>query len=103
MAIDNISHIPGANRRDTATGRDPRVADNAPRDPSRATAAEQEEVALSDRANRLNALADRIKATPAFDEARINDIRQRIENGEYPIDANRLAERFIELERTLNA
>lgn len=57
-----------------------------------------DESRLSDR---LQAVERAIASTPEVDQARVDALRERIASGEYPIDADRLASRFIEFEQLL--
>lgn len=52
--------------------------------------------------SRLQAVLDRISQTPEVDQARVDALRQSIAEGNYPIDADRIAERMVELERLLD-
>jgi negative regulator of flagellin synthesis FlgM len=51
---------------------------------------------------RLQLIKDRIENAPDVDMARVEAIKQRISEGQYPIDAARIAEKFIQLESLLN-
>ena len=44
----------------------------------------------------------RLPGTPQVDRARVESIKERIAAGEYPVDADRVAAKFIELEKLLN-
>jgi negative regulator of flagellin synthesis FlgM len=49
-------------------------------------------------------LSNEIRAgeeTAAFDDARVQEMRQAIESGNFPLDARRIAENFAELERLI--
>ncbi len=47
---------------------------------------------------RLQAVRERIDQTPEVDRERVDAIKERIANGDYPIDAERVAKKFAELE-----
>lgn len=51
---------------------------------------------------RLQAVREAIDSAPEVDSARVAEIRARIAGGEYPLDADRVASRFIEFERLLS-
>ena len=110
MAIDELGPPPGPLRRDAAARRNelpaPESGKAASREPTgrspESPSAAVDDVAFSARAERLAALVGRVADVPAFDENRVQDIRRRIEAGEYPVNAERLAERFIALERQLD-
>lgn len=56
----------------------------------------------SQTSERLQAVRDAIDRTPEVDSARVQDIRERIAGGEYPLDAERTAARMVELEQLLS-
>jgi len=55
----------------------------------------------SQTSERLQAVREAIDRTPEVDSTRVQDIRERIANGEYPLDAERTAARVVELEQLL--
>ena len=59
-------------------------------------------VELSRDAHSLQRLQDRLDREESFDAKRVDEIKQAIEDGRYPIDAERLARNFFDLERQLN-
>ncbi|MGB2272594.1 MAG: flagellar biosynthesis anti-sigma factor FlgM [Pseudomonadales bacterium] len=52
-------------------------------------------VQLSVRAQELNRIQRDLQALPEIDEARVNDIRERIDNGTYTVDADQVATRIL--------
>ncbi len=50
---------------------------------------------------RLQAVRESVDQTPEVDRARVEQIREQISNGDYPLDAERIADRFAELEGLL--
>jgi negative regulator of flagellin synthesis FlgM len=58
-------------------------------------------VKISDDATNLREMQARLERQESFDEARVSEIRQAISEGRYPIDNERLAEKFLELESQL--
>lgn len=50
---------------------------------------------------RLQSVRDAIDQTPEVDQGRVEEIRERIANGEYPLNAESIADRFMELENLL--
>ena len=50
---------------------------------------------------RLQAIREAIAGTPEVDRARVDAIKERIAAGDYPVDADRVARKFIELEQLL--
>ncbi|WP_421621588.1 flagellar biosynthesis anti-sigma factor FlgM [Alkalilimnicola ehrlichii] len=58
-----------------------------------------DQAAVSDR---LQAVRQQIDATPEVNRERVDALKERIANGEYPVDAERIANRMVELENLLN-
>lgn len=52
--------------------------------------------------SRLQQVQERIDNTPEVDMARVEAIKQAIAEGNFPIDAERIAQKFAELEGLLN-
>lgn len=59
------------------------------------------ESARSSTSERLQAVSAAIEQAPDVDMERVEAIRQSIAEGNYPIDADRIASKFIELEGLL--
>ncbi|MBK1726929.1 flagellar biosynthesis anti-sigma factor FlgM [Halorhodospira neutriphila] len=69
--------------------------------PDPAPAAGSSSAAATDGAEaseRLQAVRERIDQSPEVDQERVNAIKQRIADGDYPIDAEKVARKFAELE-----
>ena len=64
----------------------------------RAESQDRNEVELSSEAN---VLRDQVRSAEAFDQERVAAITRAIEQGEYPVNAARVAEKFLELESQL--
>jgi negative regulator of flagellin synthesis FlgM len=102
MAIDINNRLGGltqtnAKAAEQATdGAKARAGDAASRE-----ADARDAVKISDDAAALQAMQARLERQESFDEARVSEIRQAIENGQYPIDNQRLAENFLKLESNL--
>jgi negative regulator of flagellin synthesis FlgM len=47
-------------------------------------------------------LKARIKQEPEFDRAKVDAIRDAIKNGQYPLDARRIAESFVAIEQLIS-
>lgn len=80
----------GGSSRQESAGERPAPAENRPAG---------DEAALS---NRLQAVRQQIEATPEVNRERVDALKERIANGEYPVDAERIASRMVELENLLN-
>lgn len=59
-------------------------------------------VEISSGVHKLHETTQRLAAEDSFDAERVESIRSAIEQGHYPIDAERLASKFMELETQLN-
>ena len=59
-------------------------------------------VSISNDAATLRNIQSQLESQDSFDEARVNEIKQAISEGRYPIDNRRLAEKFLQLESQLN-
>jgi negative regulator of flagellin synthesis FlgM len=58
-------------------------------------------VTLTDSATLLHKLEATIQATPIVDTARVEDVKHAINNGEYHIDAQRVAAKMVQFEKAL--
>ena len=74
---------------------------NASKTPEAREQSNKDTVKISDDANNLREMQARLERQESFDEARVSEIRQAISEGNYPIDNERLAEKFLELESQL--
>ncbi len=63
---------------------------------------EADSVQISRDAQDLQRFQERVDREPSFNEVRVQAIKTAIENGQYPVDSRRLAERFLELEGLLD-
>lgn len=61
-----------------------------------------DQVQLSAEAQSLKQIAGRVQESEAFDSERVTQIRNAIAEGRYHVDAQRLADNFIELESLLD-
>lgn len=52
---------------------------------------------------RLQLIKERIDSTPEVDVVRVEAIKQSIAEGKYPLDPQRIAEKFAQLEGLLNS
>lgn len=64
---------------------------------SQPTAADSQ-VKLSNQAQQLQAIEERLRDSPAVDTARVEQIRQAIADGSYQPDSGRIADKLIALE-----
>ena len=58
-------------------------------------------VSLSQESIQVSGLQQQLKDSPAIDQAKVDSIKQEIANGNYPLDAEKIAENMINLEQSL--
>lgn len=58
-------------------------------------------VSISSQAEGLQALENRIRAMPDSDAMRVSEVREKVSNGEYTIDSQRVADKIIAFEKDL--
>ena len=49
----------------------------------------------------LSEVAKQARAEPSFDRAKVDAIKQAVQNGQYPLDARRMAESFLAIEQMI--
>jgi negative regulator of flagellin synthesis FlgM len=70
------------------------ASDNQTETGKAAKSAGKDEVVLSD-------IAKRAMAEPAFDRTKVDAIKQAIQDGNYPLNARRIAESFVAIEKMI--
>jgi len=58
-------------------------------------------VQRSDEALNMSKVIERAKQEPDFDRAKVDAIREAIKNGQYPLNATRMAESFVAIEQLI--
>jgi len=56
-------------------------------------------VQITDGASRMQEAQSKLAKEPAFDQAKVDRIKQLLSDGEYAVDAQKVADRFMALER----
>ncbi|BAU58877.1 flagellar biosynthesis anti-sigma factor FlgM [Halorhodospira halochloris] len=79
----------------TQPGKGHKVDDNAPQSTSSRAGVGADEAETSER---LKGVRDRIDQTPEVDRARVDAIKEKIANGDYPVDAEKIARKFAQFE-----
>ncbi len=95
--IDGLGQQPV---RVTGSGRSENVRQTSDDSASRALSAD-ERVTLTDSARQLQRLAEAVAQSPVVDTAKVATLREAVDRGEYQVDARRVADRMIDLEREL--
>jgi len=76
---------------------------NTSTDNSQSTSASTADtVSITGEANRIRELQNSLAEVPDIDMEKVEAIKQEIANGNYPIDAERIASNLIDLEKTLS-
>jgi len=65
------------------------------------SSASEDTVSLSSQSRQVIELQKQLKNAPEIDSSKIEAIRQEIANGNYPLDAEKIAESMINLEKSL--
>jgi negative regulator of flagellin synthesis FlgM len=68
---------------------------------SSSSVSSEDTVSLSAQSQQVSGLQQQLKNTPAVDQAKVDSIKQEIANGNYPLDAEKIAENLINLEQSL--
>ena len=68
---------------------------------SASTASSEDTVSLSQESKQVSGLQQQLKDSPAVDMAKVETIKQEIANGNYPLDAEKIAQNLINLEHSL--
>lgn len=73
---------------------------NTQAEQSNASASNQvDKVSLTETAAKLKELENQLNVEPAIDENRVADVKAAMNNGEYYVDANKVAEKMINIEK----
>ncbi|WP_296264360.1 flagellar biosynthesis anti-sigma factor FlgM [Pseudomonas sp. UBA6562] len=93
--LNNPPAVAGGTRSAAATGpaEKPAVADQA-----KTSSASGEAVHLSQEAQQLKTITDKLRDQPVVDSARVAQLKQSIADGSYQVDAGRVASKMLDLE-----
>jgi negative regulator of flagellin synthesis FlgM len=78
----------------------PAAAQKSARHHHRAKAPSADSVTLSDNARSLAAARDAVKSAPDVREAKVADIKQRVDTGTYEVSARVLARKIVDASKT---
>ncbi|WP_372963906.1 flagellar biosynthesis anti-sigma factor FlgM [Marinobacter sp.] len=79
-------------------GTTPATADHAK---AQSPAARGESVSLSSQAKNLKQLEEKLGSYPEMDDDRIAQIRSALDNGTYKVDAEKLAQKMLEMDKSI--
>ncbi len=80
------------------TGSQPAAADQAR---SQAPAARGENVSLSQQAKELKEMGKTLESYPEVDDKRVEEIRAALADGSYKVDADKLAQKMLEMDKSI--
>jgi len=88
---------------DSLTSNASKSRDKTSTDTSNSSAAARSEdtVSLSAESNQVQQLQQQLESLPEIDSQKVESIKQEIAKGNYPLDAERIAENLIKLEKAL--
>ncbi len=105
MTVNNINSLGGGNTLRNDAGK-PSAARSGQgeQSPVVAEAGKQagDALSLSARAERMQAIESRLAQTPEVDQERVAAIKQAIAEGNYPVNAERMADNMLQLESLLS-
>jgi negative regulator of flagellin synthesis FlgM len=94
--INGLGGHPGTNTRvSNSTGKAPEHSNAGGSKAAENTAPQQDEVALSNRAQTLQALESKLQDLPGVDTARVDAIKHALEQGNFKIDDLVVADKLI--------
>jgi negative regulator of flagellin synthesis FlgM len=103
--LDVTTKIDGLQNRPVQLGTDKKVSStsDATATPAKAQVAESSPVQITSQARQLAALEKAVNEVPVVNEARVAAIRSAIEQGQYEVNADRVADKLLRTERELSA
>lgn len=99
--LQNHRQLPGQRTAADSAGAAGSRDDAAGASAESAPATGGDKVALSHTAKSMKSLESAVQASDGIDSAKVERIRAQIAEGRYHVDAGKLADRMIDLERTL--
>lgn len=79
----------------------PNQVGNSAESSSTSRTSTEDTVSLSQESQQVSGLQQQLKDSPAIDQAKVDSIKQEIANGNYPLDAEKIAVNLINLEQSL--
>jgi negative regulator of flagellin synthesis FlgM len=103
--LDVTTKITGYQNRPVQVGTDKKVSgtSDAAATPAQTAATSNSPVRITDQARQLAALEQALHDVPATNEARVAAIRLAIEQGQYEVSPERIADKLLRMERELSA
>ncbi|MDX1655069.1 MAG: flagellar biosynthesis anti-sigma factor FlgM [Candidatus Competibacteraceae bacterium] len=99
MAIDSINNAsPHTIRSGSPQSERPQATDGTP---PASTGASQDPVKFTEQSQKLRDLEQSLGQEPSFDAGRVEALRKVIDSGDYRVNAQRVAEKLLDLEGEL--
>jgi negative regulator of flagellin synthesis FlgM len=102
--LDVTTKICGYQNHPVQVGADKKVSStsDAAASPAKAAVTSSSPVLITDQARQLAALESALNDVPAVNEARVAAIRHAIEQGQYEVNPERIADKLMRMERELS-
>ncbi|MBA6114533.1 MULTISPECIES: flagellar biosynthesis anti-sigma factor FlgM [Pseudomonas] len=94
--LNNSPSITGGVRGNTATGNADKAGET--HEAPKSAGASGEAVHLSQEAQQLQKISDKLRDQPAVDSARVAQLKQAIADGSYQVNAGRVASKLLDFE-----
>ena len=94
--LNNSPSITGGVRGNTATGNADKAGET--HEAPKSAGASGEAVHLSQEAQQLQKISDKLRDQPVVDNARVAQLKQAIADGSYKVDAGRVASKLLDME-----
>ena len=103
--LDVTTKITGYQNRPVQVGTDKKVSStsDAAAAPAQAAVTSNSPVRITDQARQLAALEHAVNDVPVTNEAKVAAIRLAIEQGQYQVNPDRIADKLLRMERELSA
>jgi negative regulator of flagellin synthesis FlgM len=103
--LDVTTKITGYQNRPVQVGTDKKVSStsDAAANPAQAAVTSSSPVRITDQARQLAALEQALSDVPAVNETRVAALRLAIEQGQYEVSPERIADKLLRTERELSA
>ena len=92
--LNNSPSVTGGVRSNTATGSAPKAGETS----EAPQTASGEAVHLSQEAQQLQKISDKLRDEPVVNSARVAQLKQAIADGSYQVDAGRVASKLLDFE-----
>lgn len=107
MAIHNVNNLmnnhSGKITTGTASQGSSNVSNPAEVDAQAKSQPRQDAVLLTDQAQGLNKLQQRIKDAPSTNQSKVEALKAAVEKGDYRVDSQRVAQKMLDLETNLDS